>query len=617
MQPSHLLYRDFPVEISGAYGEVVRATDWNSRHEALLDLAETSLRHLATLTLSDYRSRSESPAPSVENLLERTRGRSLTLGRMRELLRASVDAVSDPLIPQPGSFKDCRLPGVTRFGAAFDSLLTAVDGLSPGTRPAAINVGVYAERGLSEGGKELDWWRAWERLIEYRNKVIHSSAHRWPIRSEGYWDVMGPLLHDALVEMLTQPAVSEPVLDHPVVNLTLISSDDSGRFTHSVCGEERGAWFEGEVVATEPITERWPDERWGATTASSYILERGADGEWSIRGLFWDLRNGLPPVWEPKASRSKASSSNGGDELPPVVRPPVALEGRGTAPGTCGEFAQGVLPDQTPFHVTCPINKSATVIAKLRAAGEFSVIGLSDYHRKMGLAIEYAVELFDLGAVEVTIRHWSDLDIGKGMGSSTADVLSGIRAIADAVDEELDASVEGKLAARVESSDGSMYPGIASVNHKTCELVKAWDWFPEFVIVMLVPHDSVDTHSISFAGQEDLAGDYEDLLQAMDQAIERRSIADFALQSTRSAALNERFLLNPYSRSLSSNLDEFDALGVDVGHTGTVCGLLFPNTDPGRTKASEACFSLRKRYPDLKGVKVVTTPHCETGPDGR
>jgi uncharacterized protein involved in propanediol utilization len=88
------------------------------------------------------------------------------------------------------------------------------------------------------------------------------------------------------------------------------------------------------------------------------------------------------------------------------------------------------------------------------------------------------------------------------MGSSTADVLAGIRAIAGAVDQELDASAEGMLAAKVESSDGSMYPGIAAVNHKTCELVKAWDWYPEFVIVMLVPHDSVDTHSISFAGQE-------------------------------------------------------------------------------------------------------------------
>jgi hypothetical protein len=42
-----------------------------------------------------------------------------------------------------------------------------------------------------------------------------------------------------------------------------------------------------------------------------------------------------------------------------------------------------------------------------------------------------------------------------------------------------------------------------------------------------------------------------------------------------------------------------------------VCGLLFPNTDEGRMKASEACFEVRQQFGDLKDVKVVTTPHCE------
>jgi uncharacterized protein involved in propanediol utilization len=100
----------------------------------------------------------------------------------------------------------------------------------------------------------------------------------------------------------------------------------------------------------------------------------------------------------------------------------------------------------------------------------------------------------------------------------------------------------------------------------------------------------------------------------MDRAIVERSITAFAEQSTRSAALNERFLLNPYARNLTDRLEEFGALGVNVGHTGTVCGLLFANTEAGRMLASEACFEVRKRFPELKGVKVVTTPHCPGAP---
>lgn len=51
------------------------------------------------------------------------------------------------------------------------------------------------------------------------------------------------------------------------------------------------------------------------------------------------------------------------------------------------------------------------------------------------------------------------------------------------------------------------------------------------------------------------------------------------------------------------------ALGLNVGHTGTVCGILFPNTEEGQKLASEACFKAREQFGDLKDVKVVTTPY--------
>lgn len=610
MKPNILLYRDFPAEVRNPYSEVAKGRDWSSRHIGLLNLAETALRYLASLCFSDYRTRSGEPARNVEKVLERARSRNLTFGGLLALLRESVKSVVDPLIPPPGEFPESNLRDVRQFSAAVDALQAAVSGLSPGSPGSALDIAHHVKLGLDEGGKELGWWEGWERLVTYRNKVAHAGDTRWPVQGHGYWESMGPLLHDALVELLATPVVSDSVLDHPVVNVTLVSTNDSGEVCHAVCGERRGVYFEEDVVEARPATARWTEEHWKATTASPYILEPDGHG-YAIRSLFWDLRNGLPPAIDIEAPVSDVVTeevAESGDRAAPAL---VAMEGRGTAPGTCGEFAQGILLDGTPFHATCPINKSATVVARLRPAKELSLIGLREHQRKLALAIEYTLEQLDLGPMEVTIRHWSDLDIGKGMGSSTADVLAGIRAIADAAGREIDVVTEGRLAAKVESSDGSMHPGIAAVNHKTCELVRTWDWYPEFVIVMLVPHDSVDTHSISFAGQEALASQYETLLGGMDEAIRGRSIAEFAEWSTESARLNERYLLNPYCRNLSDHLDELGALGVNVGHTGTVCGLLFPNTDEGRMKASEVCFEVRQQFGDLKDVKVVTTPHCE------
>lgn len=609
MEPNRSLYRDFPPELRNAYGDAVRAREWSSRHKGLLDFAEASLGYLASLCLSDYRTRCAELAGDVESLIERSRNKNLTMGRVLELFNVSAKAMPDPLLPRADRLSEVKLDDVRRFVAAVEALDAAVAGLNPGASPSAINVAHHVEHGSLGAGDGPGWWEGWRRLVAYRNRVAHAAGpNRWPTGSDGYWDAMGPLLHDAVVELLTHGAVGDAVLAHPVATITLLSRSETGKFIHLVCGEERGVLFEKEVVAAMPVTERWV-ENWAATTASSYILDP-APGGWSIHSPFWDLRNGLPPALDGGDADATAMSA-GGAAIGKRTKRPRAREGRGTAPGTCGEFIQGVLPDRTPFHVTCPINKSATVVAKLRPARELSIGGLSEHHRKLGLAIEYTVERLDLGAIEVAISHWSDVDIGKGMGSSTADVLSGIRAVADAAGQRLDVADEGALAAKVESSDGSMFPGIAAVNHKTCELVKAWDWVPEFVIVMLVPHNSVDTHSIRFTGQEELAAEYEVLLENMDRAVSERSISSFAAQSTRSAALNERFLLNPYCRNLSDRLDEFDALGVNVGHTGTVCGLLFANTKDGRKKASEACFAVRRQFDDLKDVKVVTTPHCD------
>jgi L-threonine kinase len=605
MEPNRLLYQDFPVEIRRFYGDVALVRDWHSRHEGLVGLVELALSNLASLSLSDYRSRCTGPNANVENLLERAGSRNLPLGRILELLRTCAQAVPDPLIPPPTTFPRAAMDGLDRFAAAVDAIELAVAGQRSGFQPADIDVSVHVQRGLEGAVDAVDWWAGWRRVVEYRNKLAHQVTSRWPTRGDGFWEVMTPLFHGAVVDLLTEPTAAEAVLAHPVVSLTLVAKTDAGSFSHAVCGEDRGIPFEEEIELGEPITERWRNSSWKASTASSYFLDSGPEG-WSFRGLYWDLRNGLPPAMKHPVEPAQIEPATPA----PDPRRATKLRGSGVGPGTCGEFAQGILPGGTPFHITCPVNKSATVLVEIRPAKELSVVGLSAHHRKLGLAIENAVRDFDLGSVEVSIRHWSDIDVGKGMGSSTADVLAGIRAMADAAGQDFDPVAEGRMAAKIESSDGSMYPGIAAVNHRTCELVRSWDWYPQFAIVMLVPDECVDTPLIPFAGQEELAEDYGTLLDRVDAAIASRSAAAFSRESTRSAVLNSRFLLNPYSSQLCERFGDYGALGINVGHTGTVCGLLFPNSEDGRIRASETCFEIRHRFPDLKEVKVVTTPYC-------
>jgi L-threonine kinase len=603
------LYRDFPSEIRLAYAEVVRVTEPYKRHNLVLQLTEVALEYLASLALSDYRSRQTKPSRSVELLLEELRIRNLTMGSTLRLFQASAAAPPNSLFPKGKPLTTRQLPDSGRLSAAMVGINTAIETWQPSASTTNLNVELCVKRALLQTTPRLSWWQAWNELVNYRNYVSHAGSYRWPLYSDRYYDVFAPLFEAAVIEVLTYPPTAAAILNHPLAVVTLIRPDSDGTVTHRVCGEERATWFERDIVCPKRVTDVWTDDAWRATSASKYILERRGQNDFAIRALYWDIRESPPPPLDAPKFPS-ATASPGSSPATRVAGSTKPLEGRGVAPGTCGEFAQGPLLDGEQFHVTCPINKSATVDVEIRRESGYSVLGLQSHQNKLELALKYTCEYLDLRDIAIHVRWWSDLDIGKGMGSSTADVLAGIRAVTNAVGETLSSEVEGELATRVESSDGTMYPGIAAVNQKTGAALRQWEWYPEFVIVMLVPHDTVLTEAIRFEGKEKLALQYKMVLSEFDSAITARSIERFAATSTQAVELNARYVPNPYANMLSTRLEEVGALGLNVGHTGTVCGLLYPNTQRGRERASEICFDVSQWFPQLKDVKVVTTPQC-------
>lgn len=111
--------------------------------------------------------------------------------------------------------------------------------------------------------------------------------------------------------------------------------------------------------------------------------------------------------------------------------------GVGTGVGTCGELVQGVMSDGRNFHVTYPITMSSTVTVRLRESNEWEMKGIPSGRRKLSKAIQTCAERVGHGPKEVHVEHSSDLEVGKGLGSSTADIVAAARAVAAAAGEEL------------------------------------------------------------------------------------------------------------------------------------------------------------------------------------
>lgn len=289
---------------------------------------------------------------------------------------------------------------------------------------------------------------------------------------------------------------------------------------------------------------------------------------------------------------------------PDPSRSPPARRARGTASGTCGELAQGVLPDGTGFVVTCPIDRGTAIEVMVEPANRLEIVGVPAESVYLDRALRRAAELVELGPSRITVEHRSGLYVGKGMASSTADIVAAARALSTAVGLPLRPEELAELAAAIEPTDGIMFDGITASDPRTGARVRTWDWWPQYVVVMAIPPESFATAGARFVGQEQLAGEYADLLTQLDVAIEARDAAAFAAQATRSAEFNEAFLASSTFAFLGPRAARLGALGTCVAHTGTVAGLLFDAGPEGHGAAFAASRELERVAP--RGVQIST-----------
>ena len=137
--------------------------------------------------------------------------------------------------------------------------------------------------------------------------------------------------------------------------------------------------------------------------------------------------------------------------------------GVASAPGTCGELAQGVL-DGTPVMATCPIDLFSTATVEL-LEGTGRVRGPVRMP-KACRAVELTLTLMGRSDVDARLSIENPLPHRKGMASSTADIVAAIGATAAALNAEISIFQQAELALSIEPSDGVMLPGIALFDHR-------------------------------------------------------------------------------------------------------------------------------------------------------
>jgi uncharacterized protein involved in propanediol utilization len=277
---------------------------------------------------------------------------------------------------------------------------------------------------------------------------------------------------------------------------------------------------------------------------------------------------------------------------------PSGVTGVSTAFGTFGELLQGVLPEQDgDFLVTLPIARWA--VATFEADPDSTELRVRPSHKQK--ALDLARMLMDASPRPVggVLTLGGGLPEGKGMASSSADLVATARAIGNVLDVSLAPEVIESFLGRIEPTDGVLYPAIVAYHHRSVRLRRVLGSLPSMTIVGLDEGGEVDTVEFNripkpFGDSE--KREYARLLDDLGAAVEARDLAGAGAVATRSAELNQ--LLRPKRTldAVSEVCHDIGALGVVVAHSGTVLGLLIDNSEPESADkivaAANACVAI-------------------------
>lgn len=297
-----------------------------------------------------------------------------------------------------------------------------------------------------------------------------------------------------------------------------------------------------------------------------------------------------------------------------------AYYGWARCPGTCGEWIQGA-KDGTPFLIDCPVNRYVEVETRFvkeqhqEQQHEKMNLGkcscpekhskniafenlenrvksswqLSAQKVKTEKALNLLGERFKLfGRGQVNFQ--SELPVGKGMASSTADLSAVLASVLTSLQIPWEPEDIARIALEIEPSDPVMFPGITEFAHQDGKYVRELGPYVPATLLALDWGGTLDTQR--FNARPDLNAHYrknEALIQKaltiFYEGIAHSDLEKLAYASTISAQCNQEINPKPYEQELIHFVRSLGGLGLITAHSGTILAGVFPPEISGDQKA--------------------------------
>jgi uncharacterized protein involved in propanediol utilization len=175
----------------------------------------------------------------------------------------------------------------------------------------------------------------------------------------------------------------------------------------------------------------------------------------------------------------------------------------------------------------------------------------------------------------------STLPTGKGMASSSADLVATARAVGAAVGRSLRPEQIENLAGAIEPTDGVMHVGIIAYDHRRAVVRGHLGTLPPLTIVGIDEGGEVDTVDFNSRDRSYCPADrwrYLALLEEMTRAVGCHDLSAVGQLASQSGLMNQSLCPKSTLDPVLEICREIGGLGVVVAHSGTMLGVLL---DPG------------------------------------
>ena len=264
-----------------------------------------------------------------------------------------------------------------------------------------------------------------------------------------------------------------------------------------------------------------------------------------------------------------------------------AVDGIGSCIAHHGEILQGVFQsDRGQCRrglVTLPWANRIAVARFCPAPG--AIVQAKPYSRsteKAAWAARLALNYLGRHKTGGILELSSDIPVGRGLGSSTSDVVATIRAVANAYRTQLSGPDIARLAVKAEeASDPTMFEGPAVLfAHREGDVIRTFSQpLPQLEVLgfdTAQGQPGVRTLDVALPRYTDADREqFMDLRDRLRAGIEGNDLHAVGAVASASATINQRFLPKPNFAQLQEIARVTGAVGVQVAHSGTVAGLLF------------------------------------------